>query len=392
MPKRKKKSGLPRSRVVLLLVAGAALLFLAGEVWKLARSDAGRVLMAARLGLGDPAQVTEIVGREIRRGLIAAGVAPDSIREGPAAAGAAPVWRVGLKPDASLIQTNYAVSRFMSKAGAEVLEGVERPGPYGETVVMLRIGLPHRTLHEVRLVRAHPPRAGEARPSARLALVLYGFTEASAKAEAWLALPVPFAAAILPATPQSARLFRAAAAHQREVVLHLPLEPLQYPHVDPGPGTVLVTMNSSHITSLLRRHLDESGPVVAVANHMGSLATQDMTVMTAVFRELKRRALPFVHVHPAAGAVCKSLASSVGVVYVEPDVVLDTEPRAASTHALDAAWNAALAQARTRGHLLVFMRATPLAAAWLTGATSTKRLAGVNLVPLSSLIARPLEP
>ena len=241
---------------MILLAAGAALLFVAGEAWKLARSDSGRVLLAARFGFGDRARITQIVGREIRRGLLAAGVSPDSIREQAIAGDVAVTWRVGLRPDASLIQTNYAVAQFMENAGADVLDGTEHTGAHGETVVTLRIGLPHRPLHEVRLVRGLQPRDAEERENARVALVLYGFTDVADQADAWFALPVPYAAAILPAGPSSARLFHSAAAHQREVVLHLPLEPLQYPRVDPGPGTVLVTMNPSHITALLRRHLD----------------------------------------------------------------------------------------------------------------------------------------
>jgi hypothetical protein len=391
-PKRRKKSRMPSLRTVILLAAGAALVFLAGEAWKLARSDSGRVLLAARFGIGDRARLTQIVGREIRRGLLAAGVAPDSIREQAVAGDVAVSWRVGLKSDASPIQTNYAISQFMESAGADVLDGAERMGPHGETIVTLRIGLPHRPLHEVRLVKARAPREGEPREAARVAVVLYGFTDVADQADAWFALPVPYAAAILPAGPASGRLFRSAAAHQREVVLHLPLEPLQYPRVDPGPGTVLVTMNPSRITALLRKHLDQAGPVVAVANHMGSLATQDMTVMTAIYRELKRRGLPFMHVRPAAGAVCKSLASSVGVIYLEPDEVFDAETRGPGTKALDAGWNAALEHARARGHLIVMMRATPVTRAWLPGAVSARRLEGVNLVPLSALIGRPVQP
>jgi len=38
------------------------------------------------------------------------------------------------------------------------------------------------------------------------------------------------------------------------------------------------------------------------------------------------------------------------------------------------------------------MRATPLVHAWLPAATSERRLEGVNLVPLASLIGRPVQP
>ena len=375
---------------MLLFAAGAALLFGAAESWKLWRSDSGRMMLAARFGLGDPQRVTQIVGREIRRGLIAAGVPPDSIRESVGAGDVAVRWQVGLNPRSSLLQTNYAVSRRVADAGAEVLAGRERVGAHGETIVTLRIGLPRRALHELALVRA--PRGAESSSPepARLALVLYGFGEEPDRAALFFELPVPFAVAVVPGAAASVRLFHAAHDRAREVVMHLPLEPINYPQVNPGPGTVLVTMNEPRITGLLRRDFDQAGAVVAVANHMGSLATQDMSVMTAVYRELNRRRLPFLHVQPAAGAVCKSLASSLGVVYEEPDLVLDAEARDVNPKRLEERWKHALQQARAHGQLVVMIRATPQLLTWLPRATQPAKLGDVNLVPLSAVIRRPV--
>jgi polysaccharide deacetylase 2 family uncharacterized protein YibQ len=389
MPKRKKKSGLPSWRFALLLAAGAALLFAAAETWKLARSDSGRVLLGARFGLGDPARVTQIMGREILRGLTAAGVPADSIREKASAGPARVEWRVGLSAQASLLQTNYAITRCVTDAGAEVLSGTERVGPHGEGEVALRIGFPHRPMHDVLLVRARKEAGEAAAEPARVALLLYGFGEDSGLIAGAFALPVPFAVALAPGGPASGKLFRAAHARAREVVLHLPLEPINYPRVSPGPGTVLVTMNEAHIAALMHRHFDQAGPVVAVANDMGSLATQDMSVMTAVYHELARRRLPFLHVDPAPGAVCKALAASLGVIYQEPDAMFDEDVRAAKGHTLDAHWKTLLALARSRGHLVVMMRATPQLLAWLPSAASEKKLEGVHLVPLSALLRHP---
>src|SRR5205085_4946635 len=205
----------------------------------------------------------------------------------------------------------------------------------------------------------------------------------------FLAMPVPFTAALVPGARGSAKAFREAHEHQREVVLHLPLEPLNYPQVNPEPGTVLVTMKPSKNTTVVDRYLDEAGPVVAVANDQGSLATQDMDVMGAVYGELRRRGLPFLHVDAAAGSVCKRLASERGVAYETPDEVIDLEPRAAKTTALDKRWNAALERARKQGQAIVMMRATPMVRRWLDDATSSKRLKNVSLVPLASLLRRP---
>ena len=390
MPRRKKKAGFVPLRFALALAAGAALLFVGGELWKLGRSDSGRVLLAARFGLGDPARVTQIMGREVRRGLLAAGVPADSIHEHVESGSAMVVWDVGLRPEISLFQTNYAVTQSVSGAGGAVLSGTERAGSSGETMVVLRVGLTRRALHEVRLVR-HPRASGAApREAARVAIVLFGFPSAEGHAEAALAVSAPFAAALVPGGSSSARLFHAAAVRRREIVLDLPLEPLHYPQVNPGPGTILVTMNEPRITGLLRRHLDQAGPVVAVANFMGSLATQDMAVMTAVYRELKHRDLPFIHVQPAAGAVCRPLAARLGLAYLEPDATIDELPGPGVARRLDERWKKVLALARARGHLVVMMHATPTLLAWLPGATAPRQLSGVNVVPLSALMRKPM--
>jgi hypothetical protein len=298
-------------------------------------------------------------------------------------------WRVGIAPEASLLQVNYAVSRRIEELGGSVLAGRETTGPHSVTRLTLLLGFPKRPLHEVEVVRGARREESGGRPAPRLALVLFGFGEDEGEAKRFFDLPVPFAAAIVPGTRASGALFRAAHEKGREVVLHLPLEPVNYPQLNPGPGTLLVTMKPDVVTGTVRRWLDQAGPVVAAANHMGSLATQDMTLMGAVFRELQRRHLTFIHVQPAAGAVCRSLAGEMGVIYDEPGGVLDFETRMKNTKELDKRWNEILERARKRGHAAVWVRATPRTREWLKRATSAKRLNGVDLAPLSGVLRRP---
>jgi len=160
--------------------------------------------------------------------------------------------------------------------------------------------------------------------------------------------------------------------------------------VNPGPGAILVTMSGSKITGLTRKYLDQSGPVAAVANLTGSLATQDQSVMSAVYRVLRERRTPFLHLTPAAGAVCRPLASQLGVAYAQPDIVLEAGSRG-DTRVLDARWKRALELARRHGSAIVMLRASEAALAWLPGALSAKRLGSVEIVPLAALLRRPPE-
>ena len=395
MPRNKRKSpALPRTLVA--LVAVALVLFIGGETWHLVRSGKARVALA-RAGLIAPESVSGLFTREIRAGLDAVGARPESLHVaaapapaegGSGTAGPDSLWRVRLQPGASLFQANYAVSRRIEALGGQVLSGRETHPAPGMTVVTLLLGWRGHPLHEIALVRG-AAQAPPERPEPRLALVLYGFGDDEAMAKRWFGLPVPFAVAIAPGTRASAALVRAAHDQGREVLLHVPMEPINYPRINPGPGTLLVTMKPDNVTGTVRRWLDQAGPVVAVANHMGSLATQDMTLVGAVFRELRRRNLPFVHVQPTAGAVCRSVAADMGVIYDEPGAVLDAEARAKNAKALDARWNEILKRTRARGRMTVWVRATPLTRDWLARATALKRLGGVDLAPLSGVMRHP---
>src|SRR5262245_13449623 len=150
MPKRSSKPAAGSPRAVIALALMALALFLGGEALILGRTDSGRILAARYLHIGDRAEVTRLVGRQLHRGLEITGVRRDSIREegldpGPVALR----WRVGLKPGASLLQANYAITRTLEAQGAAVISGREHPGRRGGQEITLVAGLPHRPTHEI---------------------------------------------------------------------------------------------------------------------------------------------------------------------------------------------------------------------------------------------------
>ena len=384
MPRRKRTSS-PWPSLGWLALA-ALVLFAVGEAWRYSRSDTGQLTLARTLGIGDRARVTRLVGKRVAAALAQAGARVDSLGERPLPGrGPALSWRVVLPPDASILQFNYAVTRTLESDRLAVLSGRETWTEQGAPMLRLVVGLPKRATHELLVTRSLAGEGGVPSEPARLALVLFGFGEDAARADSFFAAPIPFSVAVVAGEKGSAASFRAAHKHGRELVLHLPLEPLNYPQVNPGPGTLLVTMKPTKVAGEVRRYLAQAHPVAAVANDLGSLATQDMTLMRAVYHELKKDDVPFVHVSPVAGAVCKPLAADMGIGYAEPDVVLDHETRK-DVRALDHAWALALARARSRGRALVWMRATPLSLRWLQGALAPKRIEGVAVVPLSALL------
>src|SRR4029078_12808082 len=129
-----------------------------------------------------------------------ASVSRDSISESPAVARDRPVrWRIGLAPEASLLQANFSISAALKQAGGAVFAGRERPVPGGGTEVVMTVGVGRERTHELTLVRGARPQEKREEQPARVALVLYGFAEDKTDlAKELFGLSVPFAVAIPP--------------------------------------------------------------------------------------------------------------------------------------------------------------------------------------------------
>ncbi len=394
--KRRSTSSKRPAPLLLAALAGLALaVFLGGELFAFVTSDFGRVLAWRYLHIGDRAQLVRITGKRVHEGLAAARVPEGAVHESitPGPDGGTPFWQVDLPPDGAPLQVNFAVTEAVRRGGAEVLSARERPGPEGALAVRMEVGVPGRVLHELLVTRPGRPRhEPEAALPVRIALVLTDAGDDANDARALLARPEPFAVAVPSLGTGRAALRRQARAGGHEIVLQVPMEPENYPRINPGPGTLLVSMSAGRIERALRGAIDEAGGVVAVSNLMGSFATQDEPFMTAFYRELRRRGLPFLHVTPVPRAVCRDLAARVGVAYDEPDAELDLVAREPKPAALERAWKAAIERAQRRGQAIVVLRVTPMSAAWLERALAPKALAGVTLVPLSSVAHRATEP
>lgn len=390
MAKRRSSQKEPRGPILIgLVVAAALLLFLAGELFAWANSDRGRLQVWRWVHLGDHAKVVRLVGKRIEEGLSRAGVDHEAI-EVSVVEGKAPQvhWKVTLPRDGSPLLVNHLVTRAVEAGGAQVVSGREATAADGALVVTLLVGAPGRPTHELQVIRPGR-REDDVREPTRVALVLFASAEDEPLLVSACARSETFAVASAATGAGKTKALRAAHASGREVVLLMPMEPENYPRNNPGPATLLVNWSPGRIEQGLRREVEVAQPIVAVANLQGSFATQDETFMTAVYRELRRAHLPLLHMNPAPRAVCRTLASKVGAAYDEPDLVIDGETRRGDLKSLDKLWSASLDQLRERRNAIVMLRVNERTAPWLDRALSEKRLEGVTLVPLSTVIRRP---
>jgi polysaccharide deacetylase 2 family uncharacterized protein YibQ len=106
-------------------------------------------------------------------------------------------------------------------------------------------------------------------------------------------------------------------------MLHLPMEPHEYPLINPGPGVLLTSMSPDQLVSQLEKDLDAVPFIQGVNNHMGSKMTTVSSQLHQLFSVLKKRNLFFIDSRTTADTVCKPSAHLFQIPFAEKDVFID---------------------------------------------------------------------
>lgn len=161
------------------------------------------------------------------------------------------------------------------------------------------------------------------RPRPLVAIIIDDLGYDKNMASKFLELDVFLSFSVIPYSPFQKSI--AAAVHRsgQDVLLHLPMEPLEYPQVDPGKGTLLCSMGPDELLDQLRKDLDEVPFVVGVNNHMGSRLTQDSSKMRQIFTVLKKRNLFFIDSFTNPNSRCEQTAELLQLKFARRHVFLD---------------------------------------------------------------------
>jgi hypothetical protein len=198
------------------------------------------------------------------------------------------------------------------------------------------------------------PREPEPKPSLpKFALVIDDLGYAAPELVTRLcAQGVPFSVAVLPFqefTKESAEIAR---AHGKEVMLHMPMEPIGYPgpSKNPGPGAIFFDMPEGDVRKAVRSALDSVPGVKGVNNHMGSRITPDRTRMTWILEEIRARKCFFVDSRTEKDSVAFDVAEALKVPSVQRKVFLDDDK---SFDEMARQWERAVGIARKDGQVLI---------------------------------------
>jgi polysaccharide deacetylase 2 family uncharacterized protein YibQ len=223
----------------------------------------------------------------------------------------------------------------------------------------------------------------QAQSSSRIALIIDDVGYRLDEGQRAVNLPGAVAVAVLPYATHSALLAREADAVGKEVVLHLPMQPLDT-SVDPGPGALGIVQSRSEVAAVLAADLAVVPFARAVSNHMGSLLTQQQEQMGWLMDELhERTTLFFVDSYTTPESVGLTVAREHGVPALRRDVFLDNDPAPA---AIEAQWQRLLTLARSRGVAIGIGHPHASTLALLEQELPRLAADGLKLVPLSALL------
>ncbi|MDD5155315.1 MAG: divergent polysaccharide deacetylase family protein [Candidatus Omnitrophica bacterium] len=133
----------------------------------------------------------------------------------------------------------------------------------------------------------------------------------------------PLTLSVLPNLPYSNTIAQQALSLGYEVILHLPMEPIEKYRLEKN--TILTSMNEADIRNIVDADLNNLKGVKGVSNHMGSKATDDMRTMTVIFGELKKRGLYYLDSFVSPDSVCLELAHKKQLAFARRDVFIDNK-------------------------------------------------------------------
>jgi polysaccharide deacetylase 2 family uncharacterized protein YibQ len=275
---------------------------------------------------------------------------------------------------------------FKFKLAPEQLALVPAPAPdlteAGPSGLLPRVAADGRKAWRV---YAQPFNRNDQRPKIALVIGNLGISGAATEAAIQL-LPGAVTLAFSPYSHELDQDIPLARAAGHEVLLSLPMEPIAYPAVDPGPKALLTSVTAEQNLERLEWLLSRSSGYVGVTDYIGSRLMASDQNLRPVLVELHRRGLMFLDSHSVPNGVAERLGAELGLPTAQNDHFLDFD---ASRAAIDRALAAAEEQARRRGASVAMGFPYPVTIERIQAWARELPGKGIVLAPITAVVAEP---
>lgn len=216
----------------------------------------------------------------------------------------------------------------------------------------------------------------------RVAIVIGGIGIGGAASDAAIdRLPGAVTLGIAPYADDLDFTMASARATGHELLLQVPMEPYNYPAIDPGPQTLTIDAGRAENLDRLRWIMSQMTTYVGVMNYMGARFTGDDQALAPVIGEVSARGLLYLD----DGSSARSRAVAFGAAsapVLQADIVLDADT---SPAAIDAKLDQLVAIASERGSAIATGTAFAATVDRVAAFAREAERRGIVIVPLSNL-------
>ena len=222
---------------------------------------------------------------------------------------------------------------------------------------------------------------------ARVAIVIGGLGVSQTGTQAAIAkLPPEVTLAFAPQGNSIGRWMQEARRTGHEIVMQVPLEPFDFPRVNPGRNTLTVEATPAQNIANLHWALSRTTNYVGVMNYMGARISADRDAFSPIIAELGQRGLLYLDDGSSARSLAQELSLANRVPFAAADATIDeARDRASILDKLDQLERTARARGFALGTGSAFDVTVDTVASWIAEA----RRRGIEIVPVSALAVDP---
>ncbi|MCX7355240.1 MAG: divergent polysaccharide deacetylase family protein [Alphaproteobacteria bacterium] len=235
---------------------------------------------------------------------------------------------------------------------------------------------------------ARPSDPTDPRPKIAIVIVNLGLSDAATEA-AIQRLPGAVTLAFSPYAGNKHQWLDLSRVAGHEVLLSVPMEPINYPDSNPGPHTLLTSLLPAQNLERLRWALSRFTGYVGVTNHMGSRFSTSADSLRPVLQEVKNRGLLFLDNRSTPASVIGQVAAEINLPRAANDRFIDGQ---AARVAIDGKLAELEMVARRQGHAIGIGFPFPVTIERVAAWSSTIEDRGFVLTPVSAIASTGIYP
>ncbi len=223
--------------------------------------------------------------------------------------------------------------------------------------------------------------------SAKIAFLIEGFNfKADQTTIDFLSFPNPLSLLIIPSAKKSGWTAQAADEYNKEIIIHLPLEPQPKNSAIPKESIIMIHYSEEKIRGIISEAIKIIPNFSGFANLQGNLALEDSRVMRIVLHEIKKNHGYFIDLYADKNSVVRSIAEEIRIPFSEaPTHIEETEDVSKIVELLK--HYAVVAQKRSK--LLVTAKACQPFIKALNTVLPVYKQNGIRLVYVSEIVEHP---